>query len=302
VHPLAEVPGLGVDSAQQIIAERQYPLAEGFPVPSDSSDHSRGRRLESWKEIAAYLGRDVRTVQRWEHQEALPVHRHQHSRASSPYAFAAELDTWRQERSTASRADIATFRFGVLHFGIATAVLIAIVLAAVLWMPFTTASRPTTAVTPIRSIAVLPLANFSNDPQQEYFVDGMTEAVTARLSTLGDLRVISRTSMMRFKNTQRPTTEIAKTLDVDAIIEGSVTRSDDRVRITAKLIHGATDRHVWSDTYEREVGDILSLQDEIAHAIVQQVRANVTRSPSRPELTRAVDPDAYENYLKGGSC
>jgi TolB-like protein len=166
----------------------------------------------------------------------------------------------------------------------------------------TTASRPTTAVTPIRSIAVLPLANFSNDPQQEYFVDGMTEAVTARLSTLGDLRVISRTSMMRFKNTQRPTTEIAKTLDVDAIIEGSVTRSDDRVRITAKLIHGATDRHVWSDTYEREVGDILSLQDEIAHAIVQQVRANVTRSPSRPELTRAVDPDAYENYLKGGSC
>jgi hypothetical protein len=104
-------------------------------MPSDSSDHSRGRRLESWKEIAAYLGRDVRTVQRWEHQEALPVHRHQHSRASSPYAFAAELDTWRQERSTASRADIATFRFGVLHFGIATAVLIAIVLAAVLWMP-----------------------------------------------------------------------------------------------------------------------------------------------------------------------
>lgn len=132
----------------------------------------------------------------------------------------------------------------MLHFGITTAVLGAIVLAAVLWMPFTTTSRSTTAVTPIRSIAVLPLANFSNDPQQEYFPDGMTEAVTARLSTFSDVRVISRTSVMRFKNTQRPITEIARTLDVDAIIEGSVTRSDDRVRITAKLIHGATDTNV----------------------------------------------------------
>jgi TolB-like protein/Tfp pilus assembly protein PilF len=272
-------------------------------MQSDSRQNSRGRRLESWKEIATYLGRDVRTVQRWEHQEGLPVHRHQHKSASSPYGYTAELDAWRHGRQraypTARHGNIALFGFGVLHFGIAAAVIGAIVLATVLWMPFTTSSRSATAVTPIRSIAVLPLANFSNEPQQEYFADGMTEALTARLSTFGGVRVISRTSVMRFKNTQRPITEIAKTLGVDAIIEGSVTRSDDRVRITAKLIHGASDTNIWSGTYEREVNDVLPLQDDVARAIAQQVRANLTRGSTGPELTRAVDPDAYESYLKG---
>jgi TolB-like protein/Flp pilus assembly protein TadD len=152
----------------------------------------------------------------------------------------------------------------------------------------------------IDSIAVLPLENLSGDPEQEYFVDGMTEELIAELSKIGALRVISRQSVMRFKGTDTPLPEIAKTLNVDALIEGSVRRSGDRVRITAQLIQASPEQHLWAESYERDLRDVLTLQGEIAVAVAQEVRANVMpEEVLRLANARPLNPKAHEAYLKG---
>jgi TolB-like protein/class 3 adenylate cyclase len=152
----------------------------------------------------------------------------------------------------------------------------------------------------VRSIAVLPLENLSGDPEQDYFADGMTEALIADIARIRSLRVISRTSVMQYKNARKPLPEIARELDVDAIIEGSVFRAGDRVRIVAQLIQASTDHHLWSETYERSLSDILSLQREVAQAIAQEVQIALTPE-ERSELsaTQRIDPEAYEAYLRG---
>jgi TolB-like protein/Tfp pilus assembly protein PilF len=147
---------------------------------------------------------------------------------------------------------------------------------------------------------VLPLANLSRDPEQEYFADGMTEELIASLARFGELRVISRTSSMHFKGSKKTLPEIARQLHVDGIVEGTVRRAGDRVRITAQLIHAATDQHIWAESYERDLGDILALQSEVARAIVDEIQLKV--SPQERALladTRRVVPEAYEDYLKG---
>ncbi len=152
----------------------------------------------------------------------------------------------------------------------------------------------------IHSIAVLPLENLSRDPEQEYFADGMTEALITNLAKIRALKVISRTSVMHFKRTQKTIPEIAKELNVDAVVEGSVQRAGERVRITAQLIHAATDRHVWAESYERDSKDVLSLQNEVARAIAREIQ--ITLSPdeqTRISEARSVNPEAYELYLKG---
>src|SRR3984957_567883 len=152
----------------------------------------------------------------------------------------------------------------------------------------------------VRSIAVLPLANFSGDPAQEYFADGMTDELITDLAKIGGVRVISRTSAMRYKGTSKGLPEIARELNVDGIIEGSVTRSGQRVRITAQLLYGPTDKHLWAETYDRDLGDVLSLQSEVAQAIAQQVRAQVTpQQQVRFNAARPVNPEAYDAYSKG---
>ena len=152
----------------------------------------------------------------------------------------------------------------------------------------------------IESIAVLPLANLSGDPEQDYFADGMTEALIAGLAKIHALRVISRTSVMRYKGERVALSEIARALDVNAIVEGSVLRSGNRVRITALLVDTATDRHLWAETYERDVGDILTLQSEVAQAIAGEIRITITPQEVARFARRApVDPDAYNAYLKG---
>ena len=156
------------------------------------------------------------------------------------------------------------------------------------------------ATASVRSIAVLPLDNFSGDPGQEYFVDGMTDELITDLAQIGGLRVISRTSVMRYKGTRKALPEIAQELNVDGIIEGSVMRSGQRVRITAQLLYGPTDKHLWAETYERDLGDVLSLQSEVARAIAQQVRAQVTpQQQARFGAARPVNPEAYDAYLRG---
>ncbi|HYQ89346.1 MAG TPA: protein kinase, partial [Candidatus Binatia bacterium] len=152
----------------------------------------------------------------------------------------------------------------------------------------------------IGSIAVLPLENLSGDPEQDYFADGMTEALIAGLAKIRALRVISRTSVMRYKGARAALSEIARALDVEAIVEGSVLRSGNRVRITALLVDIAADRHLWAETYERDVVDILSLQSEVAQAIAGEIQVTITpQEVARFARRNPVDPDAYQAYLKG---
>jgi TolB-like protein/Flp pilus assembly protein TadD len=152
----------------------------------------------------------------------------------------------------------------------------------------------------ITSLAVLPLENLSGDPQQEYFADGMTDALIAELGQIGSLRVISRTSVMRYKKTDKPLPQIAEELGVDAVIEGSVLRAGDKVRITAQLIGAAPERHLWARSYERDLRDVLTLQGEVARAIAYEVKANVTPDvQARLARARPVNPEAHEFYLKG---
>jgi serine/threonine protein kinase/TolB-like protein/Tfp pilus assembly protein PilF len=154
----------------------------------------------------------------------------------------------------------------------------------------------------IESIAVLPLENISGDKEQEYFADGMTEALIAELGQIGSLRVISRTSVMRFKGArpQGGLEEIARQLKVDAVLEGSVLRSGDRVRITAQLIGAAPERHLWARSYEGDLRDVLALQSEVARTVAQQIKATLTpQQQLRLAGPRPVNPEAYEAYLKG---
>jgi TolB-like protein/DNA-binding winged helix-turn-helix (wHTH) protein/Flp pilus assembly protein TadD len=152
----------------------------------------------------------------------------------------------------------------------------------------------------IRSLAVLPLENLSGDASQNYFSDGMTDELITDLAQISALRVISRTSVMVYKGARKPLPQIARELKVDAVVEGTVLRAGDRVRITAQLIDAATDKHLWSQSYEGELRDTLALQDRVARAIAEQIQINVTpQEQAALKSVKVVDPEAYESYLKG---
>lgn len=152
----------------------------------------------------------------------------------------------------------------------------------------------------IHSIAVLPLQNLSTDPREEYFSEGITEALTTDLAQISALRVISRTSSEHFKGSRETLPEIARQLNVEAVVEGSVTRSENRVRITAQLIEAQSDRHLWAKTYDRDFQDILRLQDEVARDIAAEIRISVTpQEQARLTLEQKTNPSAYEAYLRG---
>jgi TolB-like protein/DNA-binding winged helix-turn-helix (wHTH) protein/Tfp pilus assembly protein PilF len=153
---------------------------------------------------------------------------------------------------------------------------------------------------PIRSVAVLPLQNLSNDPEQEYFADGMTDELITELAQVRQLKVVSKTSVMQYKGVHRPLTQIGRELGVDAVVEGSILRSGDRVRITAQLIRTATDHHIWAKAYEGDLKNVLSLQALVAEAITDEVKLGLTPAErNRFRASRPVDPDAYEAYLRG---
>jgi TolB-like protein len=152
----------------------------------------------------------------------------------------------------------------------------------------------------IRSLAILPLENLSGDPAQEYFVDGMTDELTTRLSQIGALRVISRTSMMRYKATKKTIPEIARELNVDVVLEGSVLRFGDRVRISTQLIQAANDRHLWAQSYERDLGDVLGLQANVARMVADSVSVQITaQQRERLANARKVNPKAHDLVLQG---
>jgi pentatricopeptide repeat protein len=288
-------------------------MGETFPGTSPSERPTEAP-LDSWKEIAAYLDRDVTTVQRWEKREGMPVHRHVHDKRGSVYALGSELNAWQQSRRLGladqekdqkseaavgstidhGRKPAVSARHWLALAGIVVLGLLAVIYAV-------SRARSENAARPkIRSLAVLPLKNLSGGPAQDYFADGMTDALIGRLARIHDLRVISRTSVMRFKNPQMSVTEIAGILHVDAVVEGSVIRDGNRIRVTAQLIRGATDEHFWSETYDREMRDVLTLQSELAQSIAEKVEVTVTgEDQKRLTAVRSVAPEVYENYLKG---
>ena len=153
----------------------------------------------------------------------------------------------------------------------------------------------------IQSLAVLPLSSLSPDREQEYFADAMTEELTTRLAKLSNWRVISRTSVMAYRQTQKRIPDIARELGVDAVIEGSVLREGSRVKVTAQLIDGRTDRHIWADTFERELDSVLAIQNDVARAIASAVDLTVTPEGDRKltAATRPVLPAAYDAYIRG---
>jgi serine/threonine-protein kinase len=160
--------------------------------------------------------------------------------------------------------------------------------------------RPSPSAGRIRSLAVLPLQNLSRDPEQEYFADGMTEELIASLASLQGVSVISRTSVMKYKGTQKSLPQIAKELGVDGVIEGSAMNAEGKVRVTAQLIEAADDRHLWANHYERDLKDVLALQDEVARAIAGEIQVALTPAPGIPaSAPRVVVPEAYEACLKG---
>ncbi len=271
-------------------------------------------RLDSWKGIAAYLNRDVTTVQRWEKREGMPVHRHVHAKRGSVYALSEELDAWVRSRrvrvdepekepeaetAVAVDRDVVATAPQKRGLWIAMAAVLSVLLAAGFWL--TSRHRVVNpAPSAVGSLAVLPLRNLSGDPGQDYLAEGITEAVIGRLSNIHSLRVSSHTSVMRFKGQQLSVPEIAKSLGVDAIVEGSVIKEGDHIRVTAQLIRGATDEHFWSETYDREMRDALTLESDLAQSIAQKVEVTVTgEEHQRLASARPVAPEVYESYLKG---
>jgi TolB-like protein/DNA-binding winged helix-turn-helix (wHTH) protein len=184
-----------------------------------------------------------------------------------------------------------------------TSAIIGVLLVVTLggWLAWRAASGGRTAAA-IRSIAVLPLENLSADPAQDYLADGMTDELITSLGQIGSVRVISRTSMMQYKGVHKPLPQIAKELNVDAVVEGAVLRSGNQIRITAQLIQARVDQHLWADTYEGDVRDVLGLQNQVASAIARQIRVKL--SPQQQAAlanARAINPEAYEAYLRGVS-
>jgi TolB-like protein/DNA-binding winged helix-turn-helix (wHTH) protein len=169
-----------------------------------------------------------------------------------------------------------------------------LVAAVAIWIRSTSTGR----LPSIRSLAVLPLENLSGDAAQDYFADGMTDELITHLAQIRDLRVISRTSVMTYQHVRKPLAEIARELDVQAVVEGGILRSGEKVRITAQLIRVPDDNHIWADSYEGDLRDTLVLQDRVAQAIADQIRVSVNKE-QHGQAPKAVDAQAYDSYLKG---
>jgi TolB-like protein len=288
----------------------------GEPLPGvPPSIEASEKRLDSWKEIAAYLNRDVTTVQRWEKREGMPVHRHVHDKRGSVYALNPELDAWLQSRGPSVEEDdnkpeageAAAFPKGNqghraaarAHRWLALAAIAAAGLLAAAYLAYR--GRTQLAAQPmIKSLAVLPLKNLSGDATQEYFADGMTEALITDLGKIRAPRVISRQSVMRYKDSKKPLQEIARELNVDAVLEGAVQRSGDRVRVSMRLEQVSPESQLWANQYNRDIRDVLRLQDEIARTVTDEIQIELT-SQERALLSsaRSVDPEAHDDYLRG---
>ncbi len=258
-------------------------------------------RLDSWKEIAAYLKRGESTVRRWE-KEGLPVRRHAHKNKASVYAYPSEIDIWwndgrarldsMETAAAARRRRVMVWAAaGLVVFGVGLGLNMAGVRDRLLDWPVAGA---------VTSIAVLPLKNLSGDPKQDYFADGMTEALITELGKISSLQVLSYQSVIGYRQTTKPLPQIARELKVDALLEGAMLHSGDRVRITANLVQAVPERHLWAEGYEFDQRDVLAVQGEVVLRVARQIRVRLTQQEqARLTASRRVDPEAYKAYLLG---
>ena len=238
-------------------------IDSAFGVPTARSS---GERLDSWKEIAAYLRRGTRTVQRWEREEGLPVHRLRHDKFGSVYAYPDELDAWWEGR----RSKLENER--QVDAGIGP------------------------------SIAVLPFADMSREKDQEYFCDGIAEEIINALSRLEGLRVSSRTSSFQFRGGTTDSREIGRLLHVKTLLGGSVRKADHRLRISVQLMNVASGFQLWSAQYDRTLSDIFVIQEEIAEGVVRELQVTLSLKESLALRTSPTgDIRAYDCYLRGRS-
>lgn len=224
-------------------------------------------RLESWKQIASYLRRSVRTVRRWERQEGLPVHRHVHRSLASVFALRAEIDAWREGVVTPATAP---------HV-----------------------AAPVRPIARQRSIAVLPFRNLSNDADGAYFSDGLTEELITTLSKVHALRVTSRTSSMALRGTTKGARAIGRQLGVRYLLEGSVQRSGPRVRISAQLIDALNDANLWGETYSGTLDDVFTVQERFTRMVAAALELRLTAAEAQRLAERAIPSlAAYDCYLR----
>jgi TolB-like protein/DNA-binding winged helix-turn-helix (wHTH) protein len=285
--PASDVYALGVLLYQLLIGDFRRPLAPGWEADiadpllrDDIAEAACGdpsRRLAKASTLADRIsGLEPRRAERQRRDQAE-----------------------RRAEHTERSVSLARVRRRWLAVGLA-AVVAALGAGAAFSRRAATSSIGVPAATTITSLAVLPLANLSGDPAQDYLADGLTEALIADLSQIRALRVISRTSVMQYKGATKPMPQIARELHVDGVVEGSVVRDGDRVRITAQLIHAASDTHVWAETYDRDLRDILKLQRELAREVSRRIRVAVQPAEDqRLALSATVDPKAHELYLRG---
>jgi adenylate cyclase len=221
-------------------------------------------RLESWKEIAGYLKRGTRTVQRWESEEGLPVHRLVHEKLGSVYAYRSELDAWWSSRGASLAAE--------------------------------TPSEPESGP----SIAVLPLTDMSQAKDQAYFCEGMAEEIIHALGRIHELRVASRTSSFRFHTPAADLRQLGQALRVRHVLEGSVRKSGERLRIAVRVVDAQSGFQLWSEQFDRAAADVLNIQNEIAGNVARTLQLTLTRAEkSALERPRTRDVTAYDLYLRG---
>jgi TolB-like protein/Tfp pilus assembly protein PilF len=280
-------------------------------MDSDQPDHAPpasanpgDERLDSWKEIAAYLKREIRTLHRWEAQEGLPIHRHLHKERGSVYAYRSELDSWWNNRravlerpAPAAEAKGQPGRLRLISVVVGLAILLAVAVYLVgprFW--------PQHGRTGKVMLAVLPFENLSGQTDEEYFSDGLTDELITQLGGMEPvhLGVIARTSTMQYKHASKSASQVGHELGVDYILEGTVRREGKLVRVAIKLVQVTDQTQLWTESYERNLGNMMAFHGEVARDVARRIQVQLT--PQKQAIlaaARPVNPDAYESYLKG---
>jgi len=301
---------LGYMSPEQVRGETLDQRTDIFSLGSVIYEMLSGRRAFQGATpadtISAILSRDPSELTANDHsipgvvsgivQRSIEKNPNDRFQSARDVAFALATTSAIAERVSTDRAPIFRWKIAILA---GLSVLVMSLLWT--WNPGNIRHVFGPATGPIRSLAVLPLENVSGNGEQEYFTDGMTDELITQLASLNDVRVISHASVRRFRATQQPLSEIAGMLNVDAVVEGSVLREGNRVRITAQLVQVATDRHLWAHSYEGDVADVIRLQSEVARSVTSEIKAKLRPDDQQQAnaIPRAVPPEAYDAYLKG---
>jgi TolB-like protein len=261
------------------------------------------RRLDSWKEIAAYLKRDTATVRRWEKREALPVHRHHHDKLGSVYAYASELDVWwegrrqRVEQTQPAEPDRRAGRRVAVG-----AALVSMTLAVVV-SAYVSLGRRTTSTNAgwvVRSLAVLPFQPLGGDVHDETLELGMADALITRLSNLDQIQVRSMSAVLPYAKSRRAPDAAGRELGVDAVVEGKIQRADNRIRITVQLLRVRDGASLWAGTFDEQFTNIFTVQDSISHQVARALPLTLSSEEAKRLTSQETrNPQAYQLYLNG---